>query len=124
MADPPPNSGDRAIVPATKTNKKKAPNGTKNSWSELTPEDITKLDAESTMRQNRRTEAKRKDAATAYAIERAALELTRKKADPQDKEAIFSKAHALLMMGLCRPTRFAVAPVGPASTGSPVVRPP
>ncbi|KAE8805438.1 putative DBINO protein [Hordeum vulgare] len=102
MADPSPNSDDPAVVPATKAKKKKVPKGTKKSWSELTPEEITKLDVESAKRLNRRAEAKRKDVSDAYAIERAALEAAWKKANAQEKEAIVSKAHALLMMGLCR----------------------
>ncbi|KAE8783528.1 Lectin-domain containing receptor kinase A4.3 [Hordeum vulgare] len=124
MDDPPPNSGDPTVVPATKAKKKKAPQGTKKPRSELTPEEIAKLDAESTKRRNRRAEAKSKDAAAAYAIELVALEAAREKADAQEKEDIVTKAHALLMMGLCCPTNFATAPVGPASTGSSVVRPP
>ncbi|KAE8799410.1 Subtilisin-like protease [Hordeum vulgare] len=118
MADPLPNSGDPAVVPATTTKNKKVPKGMKKPWSELTPEEIAKLDAESAKRRNRRAEAKRKDAAAVYTIERVALEAARQKADAQEKEAIVSKAHTLLMMGLCRPTSFAAAPVGPSSTGS------
>ncbi|KAE8789544.1 hypothetical protein D1007_36185 [Hordeum vulgare] len=101
MDDPPPNSGDPAVVPATKAKKKKKAQCTKKPRSELTPEEIAKLDAESAKRRNRRAEAKRKDAAAAYAIELAAVEATRQKADAQEKEDIVSKAHALLMMGLC-----------------------
>ncbi|KAE8810972.1 putative DBINO protein [Hordeum vulgare] len=124
MAYPPPNSDDPTVVPATKAKKEKAPKGTKKSRSELTPKEIAKLDAESAKRWNRRAKTKRKDAATAYAIERAVLEAAWQKADAQEKEAIVSKAHALLMMGLCRPMSFPVAPVGPARTGSSVVQPP
>ncbi|KAE8804249.1 Subtilisin-like protease [Hordeum vulgare] len=118
MADPSSNSDDPTVVPATKAKKKKkkAPKGTKKSRSELTLEDITKLDAESTKRRNRRAEAKRKEAAVAYAIERAALEAARQKGDAQEKEVIVSKAYTLLMMGLCRPTSFAATPIGAAST--------
>ncbi|KAE8797473.1 Subtilisin-like protease [Hordeum vulgare] len=122
MADPPPNFGDLIVIPATKSKNKKAPKGTKKSRSKLTLEEIAKLDAELAKRRNRRAEAKRKDAA--YAIERAAFEAARQKADAQEKETIVSKAHALHMMGLCRPTSFAAAPVGPTSTGSSVVQPP
>ncbi|KAE8787794.1 Subtilisin-like protease [Hordeum vulgare] len=124
MADPTPNSGDPTVVPATKAKKKKAPKGTKKPQSKLMPQEIAKLDAESAKRQNRRAKAKRKDAAGAYTIERAALEDARQKADAQEKEDIIRKAHTLLMMGLCRPTSFAAAPVGPVSTCSSVVRPP
>ncbi|KAE8788306.1 Subtilisin-like protease [Hordeum vulgare] len=124
MNDPPPNFGDPTVVTATKAKKKKAPQGTKKPRSELTPGEIAKLDAESAKRRNRRAKAKRKDVAAAYAIELAPLEATRQKADAQEKEDIVSKAHTLLMMGLCRPTSFAAAPVGPASTGSSIVRPP
>ncbi|KAE8780495.1 Subtilisin-like protease [Hordeum vulgare] len=104
--------------------KKKAPAGTKKPRSELTPEEIAKLEAESAKMRNWRAEAKRKDAAAAAAIERAVFEAVRKKADAQEKEAIVSKAHALLMMGLCHPTSFAAAPVGTLSTGSSGIRPP
>ncbi|KAE8773563.1 Subtilisin-like protease [Hordeum vulgare] len=72
MVDPPPNSGDPVVVPATKAKNKKAPKGTKKPRSELTPKEIAKLDVESAKRRNRRAEAKRKDIAAA--IERAALE--------------------------------------------------
>ncbi|KAE8787380.1 hypothetical protein D1007_38698 [Hordeum vulgare] len=113
MDDPPPNSGDSTVVPATKGKKKKAPQGTKKSRSKLTPEEIAKLDAESTKRRNRRAEPKRKDVAAAYAIELAALEAARQKADAQEKKDIVSKAHALLVMGLFYPMSFAAAPVGP-----------
>ncbi|KAE8776903.1 Subtilisin-like protease [Hordeum vulgare] len=87
MADPPQNSDDPTVVPTTKAKKKKVPKGTKKPRSELTPEEIAKLDAESAKRRNRWAEAKRKDAAAAYAIECAA----RQKADAQEKEAIVSK---------------------------------
>ncbi|KAE8807989.1 Subtilisin-like protease [Hordeum vulgare] len=123
MDDPPPNSGDPVVVPATKAKKKKAPQGTKKLWSKLTPEEITKVDAESAKRRNRREEAKRKDATAAYAIELATMEAARQKADAQEKEDIIIKAYTLVMMGLCRPTCFTVAPVRPASSGSMVVWP-
>ncbi|KAE8795020.1 Subtilisin-like protease [Hordeum vulgare] len=123
MVDPPPNFDDPAVVPATKARKKKAPKGTKKPRSELMPEEIAKLDAESAKRRNRRAEAKRKDAAAAYAIERDALEIVQQKTDAQEKEAIISKAHALHMMGLCRLTSFAAASVGPARTCRLVVLP-
>ncbi|KAE8770368.1 Formin-like protein 15 [Hordeum vulgare] len=124
MDDPPSNSGNPAVIPATKAKKKKVPQGTKKSRSELTSEEITKLDAEWIKRPNRRAEANRKDAAATCAIELVALEAARQKVDAQEKEEIVSKAHTLLMMGLCRPMNFAAAPVGSASTGSSVVRPP
>ncbi|KAE8789959.1 putative DBINO protein [Hordeum vulgare] len=124
MADPLPNSGDPAVVPATKAKTKKAPKGTKKSRSELTPEEIAKLDAELAKRRNRQAKAKRKAAAAAYAIEHAVLEAARQKVDAQEKEATVSKAHALLVMGLCRLTSFVVAPVGLASTRSSVIQPP
>ncbi|KAE8797991.1 Serine/threonine-protein kinase mph1 [Hordeum vulgare] len=82
MADPPPNSSDPTVVPATKAKKKKAPQGTKKPRSELTPEEIAKLDAESAKRRNRRGEA----------IELAAVEAARQKADAQEKEDIVGKA--------------------------------
>ncbi|KAE8816245.1 Subtilisin-like protease [Hordeum vulgare] len=56
---------------------------------------------ESAKRRNRRADAKRKDAAAAYAIELVALEAAQQKAEAQEKEDIVSKAHAFLMMGLC-----------------------
>ncbi|KAE8785611.1 putative DBINO protein [Hordeum vulgare] len=123
MDDPPPNSSDPVVIPATKAKNKKAPQGTKKPRSGLTPEEIAKLDAESAKRRDQRAEAKMKDVVAAYAIELAAVEAARQKANAQEKEDIVSKAHALLMMGLCHPTSFADAPVGPASTGSSVVRP-
>ncbi|KAE8772559.1 Subtilisin-like protease [Hordeum vulgare] len=88
---PPPNYGDPAVVPATKAKKEKASKGTKKPRSELTPEELAKLDAESVNRRNRRAEAKRKDAVAAYAIELAAVETARQKADAQEKEDIVSK---------------------------------
>ncbi|KAE8790490.1 putative MO25-like protein [Hordeum vulgare] len=124
MDDPLPNSGDPVVVPPTKAKNKKAPQGTKKSRSELTTDEIAKLDAESVKRQNRRAKAKRKDAAAAYTIKLTTVEAAREKADAQEKEDIVNKVHALLMMGLCRPTSFAAVLVGPASTGSLVVRPP
>ncbi|KAE8781770.1 Subtilisin-like protease [Hordeum vulgare] len=79
MDDPPPNSGDPAVVPTTKEKKKKkkASQGTKKPWSELTPEELVKLDVESAKRRNRLAEAKRKDTAAAYAIELAVVEAAR-----------------------------------------------
>ncbi|KAE8778400.1 ABC transporter C family member 3 [Hordeum vulgare] len=101
MDDPLPNSDDPTVVPDIKAKKKKGPQGTKKSRSELTPEDIAKLGAESAKRRNRRVEAKRKDAAAAYALELATVEAPRQKADAQEKEDIISKVHILLMMEVC-----------------------
>ncbi|KAE8811956.1 Subtilisin-like protease [Hordeum vulgare] len=86
MDDPPPNSGDLVVILATKAKKKKVPRGTNKSRSELTLEEITKLDAESDKRRNRRADAKRKDVATAYATKLAVVESARQKADAQEKE--------------------------------------
>ncbi|KAE8778992.1 hypothetical protein D1007_48057 [Hordeum vulgare] len=76
MADRPPNSGDPVVIPATKAKKKNAPKCTKKPRSELTSEEIAKLDAESAKWRNR-AEAKRKDAAAAYVIKRAVLDAAR-----------------------------------------------
>ncbi|KAE8811849.1 Subtilisin-like protease [Hordeum vulgare] len=103
MDDPTPNSSDPAIVQAAKAKKKKAPKGTKKPRSELMLEEAARVDAESVKRRNRRAEAKRKDAAARHAIEHDAFEDARQKADAQ-KEAIVSKAHALLMLGVIAPS--------------------
>ncbi|KAE8807991.1 Formin-like protein 15 [Hordeum vulgare] len=79
---------------------------------------------ESAKRLNRWAKAKRKDAEAMYAIKLATMEAARHKADAQEKEDIVSKAHALLMMGLCHPTSFTAMPVGPSSTCLSVIRPP
>ncbi|KAE8778748.1 hypothetical protein D1007_48249 [Hordeum vulgare] len=124
MDDPSPNSDEPAVVPATKAKKKKkAPQGTKKSRSELTSEEIAKLDAESTKRQNRADGGEKEGRRgrvrhRAHCVGDCAVE-----GDAQEKEDIVSKAHALLMMGLCCLTNFADAPFRPASTGSSVVRP-
>ncbi|KAE8787062.1 putative DBINO protein [Hordeum vulgare] len=52
------------------------------------------------------------------------MKAARRKTEVEEKEAIVNKAHALLMLGICRPAGFSTATVGPASTGSSVARSP
>ncbi|KAE8784183.1 Serine/threonine-protein kinase mph1 [Hordeum vulgare] len=52
------------------------------------------------------------------------MEAAWRKIKVEEKEAIVNKAHALLMLGICRPVGFSAAAVGPASTGSSVARSP
>ncbi|XBI90647.1 hypothetical protein VPH35_028223 [Triticum aestivum] len=66
------------------------------------------MDAKSAKRRNRRAAAKVKTAAAKFAAEHDAVEATRRKAEVDEKEAIVNKAHALLMLGLCRPVGFSV----------------
>ncbi|XBH60998.1 hypothetical protein VPH35_115513 [Triticum aestivum] len=120
---PPPNSGDQAIDPPGKV-KKKAAKGSRKPRSECTLAELAKLDADSAKRRNRRAVVKGKNAAAMFAAERDALEATRRKAEVDEKEDIVNKAHALLMLGICRPAGFSAAPVFPASTGSSFARPP
>ncbi|XBI49429.1 hypothetical protein VPH35_112994 [Triticum aestivum] len=123
MADAQPNSGGLAVDPPGMAKKKKG-KAPRKPRSESTPEEIAKLDAESAKRRSRRAVAKTNVAAAKRAAERAAIEATRHKAEVEEKEAIASKAHALLMAGICRPPGFSGGAVGPASIGSSVARPP
>ncbi|XBI91482.1 hypothetical protein VPH35_028785 [Triticum aestivum] len=113
MSDAPPNSGGLAIDPPAKV-KKKAAKGPRKLRSECTPEELAKMDAESAKRRNQRAAVKGKTVAAKFAAERDAVEATRHKAEVDEKEAIVNKAHALLMLGLCRPAGFSSAAVGPA----------
>ncbi|XBH85252.1 hypothetical protein VPH35_073219 [Triticum aestivum] len=104
--------------------KKKKGKAPRKPRSECTPEEITKLDAESAKRRSQKAVVKINVAAAKRAAERAAIEAARHKAEVEEKEAIVSKAHALLMADICRPPGFSGGSVGPASTGSSVARPP
>ncbi|XBJ09938.1 hypothetical protein VPH35_014915 [Triticum aestivum] len=123
MADAPPNSGSQAVDPAGKVEKKKD-KGPRKPRSECTPAELGKMDVKSVKRRNQRAVIKGKNVAAKFAAERAALEAKRRKAEVDEKEDIVNKAHALLMLGICRLAGFSAAPVGPASTGSSVARPP
>ncbi|XBH63145.1 hypothetical protein VPH35_117187 [Triticum aestivum] len=118
MADAQPNAGGLADDPPRKV-KKKAAKAPRKPRSECTPEEIAKLDAESAKRRGRRAAVKVNAAAAKFAAERDAM-----KAAVDEKEDIVNKAHALLMLGMVRPSGFPAAAVGPASTGSLVARPP
>ncbi|KAE8809994.1 putative DBINO protein [Hordeum vulgare] len=89
--------------------KKKKAKAPRKPWAECTPEEIAKLDAESTKRRNGRAVVKDNDAARKFSAERDALEAARRKAEVEEKEAIVNKAHALLMLGICRPAAGFVA---------------
>ncbi|KAE8819102.1 putative DBINO protein [Hordeum vulgare] len=121
MADAHPNSGVPAVDQPEMAKKKKAKAPMKPR-AECTPEEIAKLDAESTKRRNRRAAMKDTAAACKFAVERDVMEAARRKIEVEEKEAIVNKAHALLMLGICRPDGFSAAAVGPASTGSSVTR--
>ncbi|XBI60395.1 hypothetical protein VPH35_041332 [Triticum aestivum] len=123
MADAPPNSGGLAVNPPRKV-KKKAAKAPRKPRSECTPEEITKLDAESAKRRERRAVVKVNAAAAKLAAQRDAMEAARRKAAVDEKEDLVNKAHALLMLGMGRPAGFPAASVGPASTGSSVAWPP
>ncbi|KAE8796538.1 putative DBINO protein [Hordeum vulgare] len=117
MADAHPNSGGSTVDQPGIAKKKKAP---RKPWAEFTPEEIAKLDVESAKRRNRRAVVKDNAAARKFAAERDAMEAARRKIEVVEKEAIVSKAHALLMLGICRPAGFSATAVGPANTGSSV----
>ncbi|KAM3372101.1 hypothetical protein ACQJBY_019142 [Aegilops geniculata] len=119
MADAPPSSGGLAVDPTAKV-KKKAP---RKPRSEYTPEEIVKLEAESTKRRERRAAVKMNAAAAKFAARREELEAARRKAAADEKEDLVNKAHTILMLGMGRPAGFHAAAAGPASTGSSVARP-
>ncbi|XBI77441.1 hypothetical protein VPH35_070533 [Triticum aestivum] len=119
MADAPLGSGSLAVDPPAKV-KKKAPRKTR---AECTPEEIAKLDAESTRRRERRAFVKVNAAAAKFPAQREELEAARRKAAADEKEDLVNKAHAILMLGMGRPAGFPAAAVGPGSTGSSVARP-
>ncbi|XBI73476.1 hypothetical protein VPH35_067220 [Triticum aestivum] len=119
MADTPPSSGGLAVDPTAKV-KKKAP---RKPWSEYTPEEIAKLDAESAKRRKRKAAVKMNAAAAKFAAQREELEAGRRKAAADEKEDLVNKAHAILILGMGRPAGFHAAAVGPASTGSSAARP-
>ncbi|KAE8772609.1 putative DBINO protein [Hordeum vulgare] len=123
MVDAHPNSGGPAVDQPGMAKKKKA-KAPRKPRAECTPEEITKLDAESAKRRNRRAAVKDNAAARKFAAECDAMEAARRKIEVEEKETIVNKAHALLMLGICRPIGFSAAAVGPASTGSPVARSP
>ncbi|KAE8796774.1 putative DBINO protein [Hordeum vulgare] len=102
--------------------KKKKAKAQRKPRAECTPEEIAKLDAESVKRRNRRAVVKDNAAARKFVAEQDAMEVARRKAVVEEKEAIVNKVHALLMLGICRPTGFSAAAVGPVSTGSSVAR--
>ncbi|XBI79485.1 hypothetical protein VPH35_088934 [Triticum aestivum] len=123
MADAQPNSGGMAVNPPGMVKKKKA-KAPRKPRSECMPEEIAKLDAESAKRRNRTAVVKDNATAAKFTAERDAMEVVRRKDKVEEKEAIVNKAHALNMLGICRPAGFSVVAVGPASTGSSVARPP
>ncbi|XBI02629.1 hypothetical protein VPH35_131145 [Triticum aestivum] len=115
MADAQPNSGGLAVDPPGMAKKKKA-KAPRKPRSECTPEEIAKLNAESTKRRNRRAVVKENAATAKFAVERAATVQGRGRGE----RGHHCKAHALLMLDICRPADFSAAAVGPASTGSSV----
>ncbi|KAE8788891.1 Formin-like protein 15 [Hordeum vulgare] len=121
MADAHPNSDCPAIDQPGMAKKKKA-KAPRKPRVECLPEEIAKLDAESAKRRNWRAIMKDNAAACKFGAERDAMEAARRKIEVEEKEAIVNKAHALLMLGICRPNGFSTAVVGPASTGSSVAR--
>ncbi|KAE8782937.1 putative DBINO protein [Hordeum vulgare] len=122
MADAHPNfDGPGVDQPGMAKKKAKAP---RKPRTECTPEEIAKLDAKSAKRRNRRAVVKDNVVARKFAAERDAMEAARHKIKVEEKEAIVNKAHALLMLGICRPAGFSAAVVDPASTGSSVTRSP
>ncbi|KAE8812914.1 putative DBINO protein [Hordeum vulgare] len=123
MADAHPNS-DGPTVDQPGMAKKKNAKASRKPRAKCTPEKIAKLDAESAKRRNRRAVVKDNAAARKFAAERDAMEAAQRKVEVEEKEAIVNKAHALLMLGICRPAGFSTAVVGPASTGSSVARSP
>ncbi|XBI93751.1 hypothetical protein VPH35_030525 [Triticum aestivum] len=123
MADAQPNSGGLAVERPGMAKKKKG-KASRKPRSECTSEEIAKLDAESAKRRSRRAVAKTNIAAAKRAAERTAIKAVRHKAEVEEKKAIVSKAHAILMAGICRPPGFSGGAVGPARTGSSVARPP
>ncbi|KAE8816972.1 putative DBINO protein [Hordeum vulgare] len=102
--------------------KKKKAKAPRKLQVECTPEEIVKLDAESVKRMNRRVVVKDNAAAGKFVAERDAMEAAQRKADVEEKEATVNKAHALLMLDICRPTGFSAAAVGPTSIGSSIAR--
>ncbi|KAF7069517.1 hypothetical protein CFC21_075140 [Triticum aestivum] len=119
MVDAPLGSGGLAVDPPAKVKKKAA----RKPRSECTPEEITKLDAESAKRRERRAVVKVNAAAAKFAAQREELEAARRKAAANEKEDLVNKAHAILMLGMGRPVGFPAATVGPTSTSSSVARP-
>ncbi|KAE8815440.1 putative DBINO protein [Hordeum vulgare] len=103
MADVHPNSGGPTVDQPGTAKKKKKAKAPRKPQAECTPEDIAKLDAESAKRRNRSAVVKDNAAARKFAAERDAIEAVRRKAEVEEKEAIVNKAHALLMLGICRP---------------------
>ncbi|XBI23996.1 hypothetical protein VPH35_049138 [Triticum aestivum] len=97
MADAQPNSGGLAFDPPGMANKKKA-KASRKPRSECTPEEVSKLDAESAKRRNRRAVVKDNAAAAKFTAERAAMEATWCKVEVEEKEAIVNKTHGLLML--------------------------
>nr|AGW47719.1 putative DBINO protein [Hordeum vulgare subsp. vulgare] len=102
MADAHPNSDGPSVDQPGMAKKKKA-KAPRKSWAECTPEEIANLDEESAKRRNRRAAVKDNAAAHKFAAERDAMEAARRKIEVEEKEAIVNKAHALLMLGICRP---------------------
>ncbi|KAE8801857.1 putative DBINO protein [Hordeum vulgare] len=104
--------------------KKKKAKAPRKPRAECMSEEIVKLDAESAKRRNRRATVKDNAAARKFAAERDAMEAARRKIEVEEKEGIVNKAHALLMLAICRSAGFFAAVVGPASTGSSGARSP
>ncbi|KAE8811842.1 putative DBINO protein [Hordeum vulgare] len=84
--------------------KKKKAKAPRKPQAECTPEEMAKLDAESAKRRNRRAVVKDNAATCKFATEHDAMEAARRKAEVEKKAAIVNKVHALLMLGICRPT--------------------
>ena len=86
MADAQPNYGGLATDPPRMAKKKKG-KAPRKPRSEGTPKEIAKLDAESAKRRSWRAVAKDNIAAAKRADDRAAIEVARRKADVEEKEA-------------------------------------
>ncbi|KAE8775502.1 putative DBINO protein [Hordeum vulgare] len=102
MADAHPNSSSPAVDQIGMAKKKNAKEPRKPQ-AECTPEEIAKLDAKSAKRRNRRAAVEDNAATRKFAAERNAMEAARRKIEVEEKQAIVYKAHALLMLGICRP---------------------
>ncbi|KAE8820277.1 hypothetical protein D1007_01695 [Hordeum vulgare] len=100
MVGDPTNPGDPTTTTRPATKKK----AFKKSRSEITSVELAKLDTNSAKRRDWWKHAAEKKVAANIVVEVAALRATQHKADVDNKESIVAKAHALLMLGLCRPS--------------------
>ncbi|KAE8771013.1 hypothetical protein D1007_57164 [Hordeum vulgare] len=94
--------------------------------SEPTPAELAKLDVDLSTGRNWRTKSKEKKAAADIADRATVPRAAQHESEIDEKEAIVTQAHTLLMLGLCRPssTILSVVAMTATTTGSSVVRPP